>query len=355
MGVRRWWCRGCCPRDPAPRPAAASGGQTGSSSSRRLPKGSDTYGALVALQGLVVHDLHVGCPQDIEQPGQVVDEQGVGEPCGRGGSRPRRRGGASGAVTRTSTRRGRRGGAAWAARVVRGARHRTRWASSSRPSGIASCTWSMPRNLMSRVWQAPRHGVSVAVGGSAAPSTGGILGRWRPDLLGKLLVRGDRVGARIVEVEAYCGAEDPASHAYRGPAPPATPPCSGPPGTCTSISPTGCTCAPTPCAARRGWRWRCCCGRLPPSRLESAGGRPAARDRDLQRGPAGSPGAGDQPRGRRADLVTGRRGVTIVDDGTPPPAAPVVGPRIGLSVGIEHPWRWCTPESPYVSGPRPRP
>ena len=36
-----------------------------------------------------------------------------------------------------------------------------------------------------------------------------------PELLGKLLVRGDR-SARIVEVEAYCGAEDPGSHAYRG-------------------------------------------------------------------------------------------------------------------------------------------
>ena len=36
-----------------------------------------------------------------------------------------------------------------------------------------------------------------------------------PELLGKLLVRGDRA-ARIVEVEAYCGAEDPGSHAYRG-------------------------------------------------------------------------------------------------------------------------------------------
>ncbi|MGH9047011.1 MAG: DNA-3-methyladenine glycosylase, partial [Acidimicrobiales bacterium] len=37
-----------------------------------------------------------------------------------------------------------------------------------------------------------------------------------PRLLNSLVVHGDRV-ARIVEVEAYRGMKDPASHAYRGP------------------------------------------------------------------------------------------------------------------------------------------
>jgi len=40
-----------------------------------------------------------------------------------------------------------------------------------------------------------------------------------PDLLGRYLVRetgGARIVARIVEVEAYLGADDPASHAFRG-------------------------------------------------------------------------------------------------------------------------------------------
>ena len=50
-----------------------------------------------------------------------------------------------------------------------------------------------------------------------------------------------------------------------------------------------------------------------------------------------------------ADLVTADRGVTIADDGTPPPAEPGNSVRIGLTAGAEHPWRWYVPGDPNLS------
>jgi DNA-3-methyladenine glycosylase len=49
------------------------------------------------------------------------------------------------------------------------------------------------------------------------------------------------------------------------------------------------------------------------------------------------------------DLVKNERGLRIVSDGTPPPMDAIAGPRIGISRGIEHPWRWHLPAHTHVS------
>jgi DNA-3-methyladenine glycosylase len=81
--------------------------------------------------------------------------------------------------------------------------------------------------------------------------------------------------------------------------------------------------------------------------------RPAARrDRDLCRGPARLCQALAIDKALDgADLVTADRGVSIVDDGTPPPDAPASGVRIGLSAGADLPWRWWVAGEPHVSRP----
>jgi DNA-3-methyladenine glycosylase len=158
-----------------------------------------------------------------------------------------------------------------------------------------------------------------------------------------------------VEVEAYCGREDPGSHAYRGMTS-ATPPCSETAGPAVRLPHVrDCNGAPTPCAAAgakgsrgppgerpsrcRGWT-RCALDGWRP-----AGSRPAVRPARLCQG-FGLDGTFDG-----SDLVTADRGVTIVDDGVPPPDVPAVSTRIGLSLGTELPWRWCTPGSLHLSRP----
>ena len=172
-----------------------------------------------------------------------------------------------------------------------------------------------------------------------------------PELLGKLLV-GAGVSARIVEVEAYCGAEDPGSHAFRGMTK-RNATMFGPPGRLYVYFTYGMHwCANAVCGAEGEGVAVLLRAAEPLSGLDEIHRRrpKTTRDRDLMAGPArlcqafGLDGHDDG-----ADLVRADHGVTIVDDGTPPPEHPVVGPRIGLSVGVELPWRWCTPGSPHLS------
>jgi DNA-3-methyladenine glycosylase len=50
------------------------------------------------------------------------------------------------------------------------------------------------------------------------------------------------------------------------------------------------------------------------------------------------------------DLVTARQGFAVVSDGMAPPAGMQGGPRVGIRLGKDLPWRWCVPGSRYVSG-----
>ena len=177
-----------------------------------------------------------------------------------------------------------------------------------------------------------------------------------PLLLNKLIVRGERVG-RIVEVEAYAGAADPASHAFRGPtARNAT--MFGPPGHLYVYFTYGMHfCANVVCGDEGEASAVLLRGLTPLAGLDEmraargvrralASGRPDGEwtDQDLCSGPAKLCQALGLDRAfDGADLVTGDRGVTVAGDGTPPPAEPGVSGRIGLSVAGELPWRYYVP------------
>ncbi|WP_375485463.1 DNA-3-methyladenine glycosylase [uncultured Jatrophihabitans sp.] len=176
-----------------------------------------------------------------------------------------------------------------------------------------------------------------------------------PRLIGAVLVSdvgGHEVAVRLTEVEAYEGTDDPASHAFRGPTP-RTAVMFGPPGHlycyftygmhwCANV-----VCGPDGAASAVLLR----AGTIVRGVEHAFARRPAARhERDLARGPA-----------RLATcLALGRDtdGADLCD-----PSAPVrleslpsrrrpgvaSGPRVGISVAIERPWRYWSAGDPTVS------
>ncbi len=172
-----------------------------------------------------------------------------------------------------------------------------------------------------------------------------------PRLLGALFSHGG-VTVRLTEVEAYGGADDPGSHAFRGPTK-RNRTMFGPPGRLYVYFTYGMhVCANVVCGSEDE-----------PSAVllragEVVGGielarerRPGAPDRDLARGPA-----------RLCRALS----ISLSDDGIPLEAGATAGlvlgaaagsvssgPRVGLRGAPERPWRYWLTGDPTVSAYRP--
>lgn len=173
-----------------------------------------------------------------------------------------------------------------------------------------------------------------------------------PQLLNKVLVVGP-CRVRIVEVEAYT-ADDPASHSFRGPTA-RNALMFGRAGRlyvyftygmhhCANVV-TGRPGDGQAVLLRAG---------VPLAGLDLMDERRGRPGRQLEL--ANGPGKLCQALGldRSWDGVVLNRGdAGLVDDGVPPPVAPIVTTRVGIRVGVERPWRWCVPGEPHVSRGRP--
>lgn len=171
------------------------------------------------------------------------------------------------------------------------------------------------------------------------------------ELLNKVLV-GPNGSGRIVEVEAYDGALDPASHAYRGPTP-RNAVMFGRPGHLYVYFTYGMHWCANAVCREDGVAAAVLLRALAPidgiDAMRAA--RPLARrDRDLCSGPAKLCQAlGIGPAHNGVDLTRRASPVRIVDDGTAPPTSPTVSTRVGLSVGVEQLWRWYVAADDNVS------
>lgn len=174
-----------------------------------------------------------------------------------------------------------------------------------------------------------------------------------PRLLNKVLAAADGRAGRIVEVEAYVGAIDPAAHTYRGKTP-RNAVMFGPPGHMYVYFTYGmhwcCNCVSGPEGGGCGVLIRA----LEPlhgiAQIHAARPR-TAHDRDLCRGPARLTQAmGISGAQNGIDLVGASDRFAIVDDGMAPPGDLVGSTRIGISRGKDSPWRWSVPGNRHVSG-----
>ena len=180
--------------------------------------------------------------------------------------------------------------------------------------------------------------------------------RVAPDLLGRLLVRDEgrlRLVGRIVEVEAYGGAGDPASHAFRGRTA-RNAVMFGPPGMLYVYFTYGMHhCANVVCGPRGRPSAVLIRAIAPVEGLATMRRRRGVSSEDrLGRGP------GCVARALGLDL--GHNGVDLTSGPVWIARAPARreglrvarGPRIGIRLAAERPWRFYLEGHPSVSGPR---
>ena len=171
-----------------------------------------------------------------------------------------------------------------------------------------------------------------------------------PRLLNAVLRHGD-VAVRLTEVEAYDGANDPGSHAFRGPTR-RNAVMFGPAGhlycyftygmhvCCNVVCGTEGTASAVLLRA----------GEVVAGLEQARERRRNGRDRDLARGPARLCSAlGIELGHDGTDLVTGPITLTLGE----PPDQVSPGPRVGLRGAPDRPWRFWTTGDPTVSAYRP--
>jgi DNA-3-methyladenine glycosylase len=177
-------------------------------------------------------------------------------------------------------------------------------------------------------------------------------------LLGKLLVHETPAGAAggyIVEVEAYIGEEDPACHAAAGPTA-RNAPMYGPPGRAYIYFTYGMHWCFNVVTAPRGRPEAVLVRAIEPAFGESLMRRRRGSDvasRDLARGPARLCRALDLDGARNGQSLTA--GGLYLAHGRPAPAILGVSARVGIRVGLDHPWRFFDAQSRFVSPGRPGP
>ena len=195
-------------------------------------------------------------------------------------------------------------------------------------------------------------------------------GRDAPDvavaLLNKLLVvsvDGVACAGRIIETEAYLR-HDPASHTFNGETQ-RNAVMFGPPGHLYVYLSYGIhQCANVVTGAVGDGQAVLLRAIEPVAGLETMAVRRGRIGRGRGLGPAGDPDLANGP-GKLCQAlgITGddngidlldASGVALRDDGVPPPAVPLAGPRVGITKAVEVPWRFRVPRPERGELPSPR-